>query len=79
MFKNWKSTLGGIFGGTMQVIATPGPITWGKVALGAAWVILGAVCKDFNVTGGTVNQMAADTTHPNPSGSQQRNAEHPPK
>lgn len=52
--KNWKTTLIGIVGGALNLFASG--VNWKSVAMSAALAALGAVSKDSNVTGGTVQQ-----------------------
>lgn len=61
--KNWKTTLLGILGGLALMFGprlsgdkTAPPITTSSFIQGALVAALGAVSKDHNVTGGTVEQ-----------------------
>lgn len=57
--KNWKTTLIGVLLGVgtfLEPIINTGHIDVAKTILGALMVALGIVAKDFNVTGGSVNQ-----------------------
>jgi hypothetical protein len=54
MFKNWKTTLVGIATGFANLAL--GGVGIRNIALSAGLAALGAVAKDFNVTGGTVVQ-----------------------
>lgn len=52
--KNWKTTLAGIFLGSVQIL-TPviqtGNITIGEVLKGIGFAVLGWIAKDYNVSG----------------------------
>lgn len=59
MFKNWKTTLAGVLGMFLQVIPILphighfGSTDFTSLAGGIASLLLGAVAKDHDVTGGT--------------------------
>ena len=65
MFKNWKTTIGGMLtGGPIMVcqlfhlctLGHLGTTDWFAFISGVGALILGATAKDNNVTGGTVHQ-----------------------
>jgi hypothetical protein len=61
--KNLKTTLTGLIGGLIVALPTiiqsavhGTNIEWKQIGLGIAFAALGLLSKDFNVTGGTVDQ-----------------------
>lgn len=57
---NWKTTVGGIIAGTILILKVVAnsyknhvPIDWYQIAFAFAIVVLSALMKDFDVTGGT--------------------------
>ena len=71
---NWKTTVGGILGGTGVMLASFGPTptlqSAGAILTTAAVVFFGFNAKDVNVTGGNVVNTSVknliDPTKPNP-------------
>ena len=56
---NWKTTVTGIVGASAYWLAAylqSGKLDPKEIAIGLAVVVLGALAKDLNVTGGTVSQ-----------------------
>jgi hypothetical protein len=51
MFKNWKTSLAGIFAGGLNLFANG--MKWQQVLLSIGLAVLGGMAKDHNVTGGT--------------------------
>ena len=56
--RNWKSTLAGAITGAMPILLQVYhrleygiPVDWGLVLFGVGIMVLGAVSKDYNVTG----------------------------
>lgn len=59
--KNWKTTVAGVGFAVLNILLagpqTPdGKINWSSFAVSAGIAALGALAKDHNVTGGTVQQ-----------------------
>lgn len=59
---NWKTSLFGIGGGILTMIANggfhdaAGKFDWKTLAISASLAVVGIFAKDHNVTGGTVGQ-----------------------
>src|SRR5215469_15982578 len=62
MFKNWKTTLAGVLGfvvaagSTLPHLGHFGNTDFTSLGLGVASLLLGALAKDHDVTGGTTKQ-----------------------
>lgn len=54
MFKNWKTTFAGFGAGALNLFAQG--VNWKTVLFSTGLAVFGALAKDNNVTGGTVQQ-----------------------
>lgn len=54
MFKNWKTTLAGMGAGALNLVANG--VNLKQIGFSLLLAAIGAVAKDLNVTGGTVQQ-----------------------
>jgi hypothetical protein len=54
MGTSWKTTVVGIVGGILNLIPFHN-MSGKQIAMSVVMVVAGVLCKDFNVTGGTVS------------------------
>lgn len=54
MFSNWKTTLAGLGIASLNLFANG--MHPKQIGMSIGLAILGSICKDFNVTGGAVQQ-----------------------
>lgn len=52
--RNWKTTLAGVLGAVLNLVANG--TNWKAASVSVGLAAIGALAKDHNVTGGTVQQ-----------------------